>query len=57
MLPTVFTRSVAVSSLLIAGCVVGETGPGTEGDDDGRPPQDPGSDPGPGPNPSPTQKD
>jgi hypothetical protein len=54
MLPTVFTRSVAVSSLLIAGCVVGETGPGTEGDDDGRPPQDPGSDPGTGTNPSPT---
>jgi len=51
LLRTVFTRWVTVSSLLLAGCVVGEAAPG---DDDNQPQQEPGSDPGPGSNPSPT---
>ena len=54
LLRTVFTRLVAMSSLLIAGCVVGEAAPNTEGDDDGQPQHDPGPDPDPGSTPSPT---
>jgi hypothetical protein len=55
LLRAVFTRVAAVLALSLIGCVVGDAGPGVEGDDDGAP-QTSDPRPGDGSDPSPTPK-